>query len=82
MPTPTPTPVVVYVTPEPTSVPVVQSTTPDGDHDKTVAMMALMMIVMVAGFAVMWFFKGRDAESKKSKSIVDEYDFDDDEEGL
>lgn len=82
MPTPTPTPVVVYVTPEPTSVPVVQPTTPDGDHDKTIAMMALMMIVMVAGFAVMWFFKGRDAESKKSKSIVDEYDFDDDEEGL
>lgn len=82
MPTPTPTPVVVYVTPEPTSVPALQPTTPDNNDEKTVAMMALLMIVMAAGFAVMWFFKGRSTESKKSKNVVDEYDFDDDEEEM
>ena len=77
MPTPTPTPVVVYVTPEPTNVPAMQPNAQG--NDQTVALMALMMIVMACIFAALWFFKGRKNDSKKNRNIIDEYEFEDDE---
>ena len=72
-------PEVIYVTPEPTAVPTQSPSAENAPQkpDSSKTILGLAAIAVLAGGGALWYFKQKKG---KKRSLVQEYDFDSDEE--
>jgi len=76
-----PEPEVIYITPEPTvqPAPTSEPVVPEPEKKESGSSLGIIGILAVAGGGALWYFKFRKSSGGKSKTSLDDYDFEDDE---